>query len=242
MKELEKTSDDFGSFLHPRAYAVLTIRDKGVGMDSKTQEQIFEPFFTTKSMEKGTGLGLAMAYGIVQQHGGNIRVESRPGEGTTFQIFLPLFSGNVKPKGSRSSSGRSTKGGETILLVEDEPAVRDFVAHALKKDGYRVFKASGYEEVMEILESLGKPPDLLLTDVIMPGFNGIEIYQRLRSDYPSMKVIYMSGNDRKTVHLERKENFLLKPFSVKSLSQKVRRVLDERAVAAGLTWARECQE
>ncbi len=241
VKRLEKTADDFGSILHPGTYAVLTIRDTGVGMDSETLEQIFEPFFTTKSMEKGTGLGLAMAYGIIQQHGGNIRVESRPGEGASFQIFLPLFSGNVKSGGLRFPSSGSSKGGETILLVEDEPAVRDFVAHALKKDGYKVIKASGYKEVVKILESLGEPPDLLLTDVIMPGLNGIEMYRRLKEDYPSLKVLYMSGNAPETFHLE-EENFLQKPFSVKSLSQRVRKVLDESDVARGLTGARECQE
>ncbi len=230
VKKLDKTVEGFGSFLHPGTYAVLTIRDTGVGMDSKTLEQIFEPFFTTKSMEKGTGLGLAMAYGIVQQHGGNIRVESRPSEGSTFQIFLPLFSGKIKSGGSHSSSSGSTKGGGTILIVEDEPAVRDFVAHALGKDGYKVIKAGAYKDVVEILESMGEPPDLLLTDVIMPGVNGIEMYRRLKEDYPSLKVLYMSGNAPETVHLEEEENFLQKPFSVKDLRERIRAVLDEKDV------------
>ena len=230
VKELKKTVDGFGSFLHPGSYAVLTVRDTGVGMDSKTLQQIFEPFFTTKSMEKGTGLGLAMAYGIVQQHGGNMKVESQPGEGSTFQIFLPLFKGKIKPGGSRSSSNSSSRGGEIILIVEDEPAVRDFVVYTLKKDGYKVIKASGYNELVKVLRSLDDTPDLLLTDVIMPGVNGIEMYRRLKEDYPSLKVLYMSGNAPETVHLEEEENFLQKPFSVKDLRERIRAVLDEKDV------------
>ncbi len=225
--EIEDVEREQEGALSPGTYAILTIRDTGTGMDSKTLEQIFEPFFTTKSVEKGTGLGLAMVYGIIRQHGGNIQVESTPGKGTLFTIYLPASNAAGEMHEQKSDSEPVHEGVETILLVEDEESVRDFVAYTLERCGYKVIKAAGYQEVVERLQELQEGVDLLLTDVIMPGLNGIEIYSRLKQIYPSLKVLYMSGNAPESISLESEGHFLQKPFSVKTLTNMVRTILDE---------------
>ena len=216
--------------LIPGRYAKITVTDTGVGMDKKTLEHIFDPFFTTKSLDKGTGLGLAMAYGIIKQHGGNIKVKSEPGKGTRFEIFLPavhkIHSQDVKGFDKNNVDADKRK---TILLVEDEDYVRDFVAHALERSGYRVVKANGYQEALKRLKEINFEPTLLLTDVIMPEVGGVELYKMLKKDFPSLKVLYMSGNVPDTVSFEEGDKFLQKPFSIDTLQETIRNVIDDEA-------------
>ncbi len=207
-------------------YAVLSIKDTGTGMDDKTIQQIFEPFFTTKPQEKGTGLGLSTVYGIIKQHGGNVEVKSLPGQGTTFTIFLPAAAEDPARHLTIADKAEPSRGSETILLVEDEVFVREFVSRTLLSRGYRVLSAGSYEDVLGKTETLENQPSLLLTDVIMPGLNGKEIYGKLKKRYPGLKVLYMSGNAPETVALKGETNFLQKPFSTKELFKAVRRILN----------------
>ena len=224
--KIEKDNGEEERDLPAGTYAILTVKDTGIGMDAKTLEQIFDPFFTTKPMEKGTGLGLAMVYGIIRQHGGDIRVKSTPGKGTLFTIYLPASKTTGEVATGCKEQDSLFIGKETILLVEDEESVRDFVAYTLERHGYKVIKAAGYQEVLTYLQELQEGVDLLLTDVIMPGLNGTEIYNRLKDSFPTLKVIYMSGNAPETISLEGEGHFLQKPFSVSTLTTMVRNILD----------------
>ncbi len=212
--------------IRPGQYVMLSLTDNGEGMDKDTLKQIFEPFFTTKSKDKGTGLGLATVYGIVKQHGGNIWVCSEPGVGTTFKIYLPVGNGRSVSRQMSSSRPKILKGDETVLLIEDDENVREFVFHMLKECGYKVVKASSPREALE--KDIGGHVDLLLTDVIMPEMNGKEIYDKLKDHFSGLKVLYMSGYAPDLIHIEREKNFISKPFSIETLAEAVRRVLDDR--------------
>jgi signal transduction histidine kinase len=217
--------------LEPGSYVKLTIGDTGVGMDVETQTHIFEPFFTTKAKGKGTGLGLATVYGIVQQNEGYISVSSEPGQGTTFQIYLPRLEQAPELASRDQASAESSGGTETILLVEDEDMVRDLVRYALLQDGYNILEARHGQNAIEVCEKHEGPIHLLLTDVIMPGgLTGRELAERLISLYPGIKVLYMSGyTDDAIVHhgiLDPDIAFLQKPFTPTTLSRKVREILD----------------
>ncbi|MCE7966177.1 MAG: PAS domain S-box protein [Nitrospira sp. NTP2] len=214
----------------PGSYIALIVRDTGHGMDDDTLSHIFEPFFTTKEKGKGTGLGLSTVYGIVKQSGGFIEVESKPGRGAIFKIFLPRVDGvtqNVEPTNTGSDS---IKGRETVLLVEDEPGVRRLVNETLRLHGYTVLEARhGIEALLTGAKHLG-PIHLLLTDVVMPQMSGPEVAEKLAIVRPEVKVLYMSGypdhpafskNGVDTDHA-----FLQKPFTPSALAQKVREVLD----------------
>jgi len=216
----------------PGAYVMLGVSDTGCGMDADTREQVFEPFFSTKD-EKGTGLGLATVYGIVKQHHGNIWVYSEPGMGATFKVYLPVSDespGAEKPPVSgRAASNRS--GTETILLVEDNRQVRDLAEIILKREGYSVLTAESGHEALAVLDIHDGVLHLLLTDVVMPGMNGRELYQQVADRYPEVKVVYMSGyTDNVIAHrgvMDSGIHFIQKPFSVKDLAAKVQDVLDE---------------
>jgi PAS domain S-box-containing protein len=207
----------------------LVVSDTGVGMDAETLARVFEPFFTTKGVGKGTGLGLSTVYGIVKQSGGFIAVDSAPGRGSTFGIYLPRVEPAGQPWQPPSEAGSSRGRGETILLVEDNNQLRAAATRTLKKMGYRVFAASGLDEARRIAATEG-PIHLLLTDVVMPGGSGRDVSTAVAAAHPAAKVLYMSGfTDEAIVHrgvLDPGTAFLHKPFTQDSLGRKVREVLD----------------
>ncbi len=215
----------------PGPHVMLAVSDDGPGMDQEVQEHMFDPFFTTKEIGKGTGLGLAMVYGIVKQLGGNIYVYSELGEGTTFKVYLPRSQEEDGAPLGPAEAGVLVRGSETVLVVEDEELVRQFLCQALNRLGYRVLDAEDGEKALELMA--GEQVDLLLTDVIMPKISGKELYSRLSADRPGLKVLYISGyTDNVIAHhgvLEAGVNFLQKPVSVASLAKKVRQVLDSAA-------------
>jgi CheY-like chemotaxis protein len=200
-------------------------------MDPATRARIFEPFFTTKRAGKGSGLGLATVYGIVKQSGGYIWVSSEVGRGTTFRIYLPEFTGPIAELPPRPSPV-SPRGAETILIVEDEPAVRRMASRALKSQGYAILEAANGAEALEVLSRATGAVDLVLSDVVMPILNGRELSERLAVDRPEIRVLFMSGyTDDDIVRrglLQPGAPFLQKPFMAADLSRKVRDVLDGR--------------
>ncbi|MBN1993105.1 MAG: response regulator [Anaerolineae bacterium] len=217
--------------LKPGMYIMLTISDTGIGMDEETRSHIFEPFFTTKEKDKGTGLGLATVYGIVQQNQGYISVTSRVGQGTTFQIYLPRLRQAAEVTDSDQALAQSQKGTETILLVEDDDMVRELARQALRQDGYQILEARNGREALKVCEQANQTIHLLLTDVVMPGgLNGHDVAQHLRAIHPEIKVLYMSGYVDEAIAqygiLDAGATFLQKPFSPVALSLKVREVLD----------------
>jgi len=217
--------------LESGAYTVLTVIDTGAGMDSETLSHIFEPFFTTKEKDKGTGLGLATVYGIVQQNEGYISVTSQLGQGTIFQIYLPRLEQVTQAKAQDHFSAKSQQGTETILLVEDEEMVRELARHALNQFGYTILEAHNGQEALQMCEELKEPIHLLLTDMVMPGgLNGRELSERLNALHPETKVLFMSGYIDDEIAqrgiLDSDVAFLQKPFSPVALSLKVREILD----------------
>jgi signal transduction histidine kinase len=216
--------------VRPGPYVLLAVTDTGVGMDEATKAHIFEPFFTTKGPGRGTGLGLAVVYGIVKQSGGHIAVYSEPGRGTTFKVYLPRV--EDVPAAGKSHFGvtRSPAGTETILLAEDEDAVRALARHVLKMLGYTVLEAGHGKEALRLAEEHPGSIHLLVTDVVMPELGGQELAGRLSARRPEVRVLYLSGYTEDTVvrHgvLEPETAFLQKPFTPATLAQRVREVLD----------------
>lgn len=215
--------------LPPGQYVRLTVRDTGEGLDPETCQRIFEPFFSTKSTDKGTGLGLAIVYGIVKQSGGEVFVDSRLGEGTIFTIYLPRSSGIPASRAALAAPPPRAEGGESILLVEDEDAVRHLVRNVLVRHGYVVLDAPGGEQALEMFERHADRVALLLTDVVMPGMSGRELAARLRARRPELKVVYMSGypgdvlGDRGIP--EPGMTLIQKPFTPRTLLRRLREVL-----------------
>jgi two-component system cell cycle sensor histidine kinase/response regulator CckA len=220
----------------PGRYLTLRVTDTGHGMSRETQARIFEPFFTTKDVGKGTGLGLAMVYGTLKQIGGFVFVDSAIDRGTTFRLyFLP---GALRPPSSSSHRAARTavtpppsdrKGKETLLIVEDEPAVRNLVASALKNDGYHLLIAKTAEEALKVAAAFDGPIDLLLTDAIMPGKSGIELANLMVVQRPGLPVIVMSGYTEDTLtgdQLSVPLTLLQKPFTPRELRRRIRDVLD----------------
>jgi two-component system cell cycle sensor histidine kinase/response regulator CckA len=226
--ELDENYTRDHAAVQPGPYVLLAVSDTGVGMDADTLSHMFEPFFTTKEKGKGTGLGLATVYGIVKQSGGHIWVYSEPGRGTTFKVYLPRVEEAVPTAPPRSSDSLPTLGTETILLVEDEEAVRRLVRMVLEGKGYTVLEASGWQEALEIAGQQ-KPIQLVITDVVMPGVGGPELISRLEAVRPGIRVLFMSGyTDGAIVNnglLSSTTAFLQKPFTPDVLLRKVREVL-----------------
>lgn len=216
------------------SYAVLRVADTGTGMTAEQLEHAFDPFYTTKERGKGTGLGLATVHAIAEQNGGHASIESRPGFGTEVQVLLPLS--DRKPVSLRQEPRptRATGGGEAILLVEDEPAIRDLFEASLTADGYRVLSARDGQEALERVAEWGAEIDLLVTDVVMPRVSGPELVRRLAASCPRLEVLYMSGysneGDLSAMSEDERAAVLQKPFSPKRLKSEIRRILDrERA-------------
>ncbi len=211
-------------------HVVLTVSDTGTGMDAETLARIFEPFFTTKGPASGTGLGLAMVYGVVKQSGGYIWVYSEVGKGTSFKIYLPQSRQAAASSAAKKPQEAQKRGSETILLVEDDPAVRDLVSAMLGKQGYRVLVSQEPSDVGGICEKHSGRIDLLLTDLILPGMSGRDIAKRVGALRPDIKVLFMSGyTDDALIHshgFDETFAFLQKPFSAVSLGTKIREVLD----------------
>jgi CheY-like chemotaxis protein len=218
--------------ISPGAYAVLSIKDTGHGMDRETMARIFEPFFTTKEVGKGTGLGLATVYGIVMQSGGQIHVDSEPGHGTTFTIYLPRVREAASPPKESAPAGRiaSPSDSKTVLLVEDSDTVRELTRNILELTGYDVLEAGSPEDAIRLCENHGGEIHLLLTDVVMPGMSGRDLSDRMRPVRPGMKVLYMSGYTDEAIvdHgiLNAGIHFIPKPFSPASLAQKILEMLN----------------
>lgn len=234
LETANKQLDELYCWEHPGAkpgrYIMLSVSDSGIGMDKETITHIFEPFFTTKELGKGTGLGLATVYGIVKQSDGYIAVTSSPGEGTSFQIYLPRVDEPVASTPAMVSLEPHRRGSETVLLAEDSEALRKLAKSLLEGHGFRVLAASSGEDALERARQHSAPIHLLLTDVVMPGINGRVLAERLQSSRPTTKILYMSGYTDSFIAghgvLDQKTNLLYKPFTEEQLVERVRRVLD----------------
>jgi len=216
----------------PGHYVKLSVSDTGVGMSREIQEKAFDPFFTTKEKGKGTGLGLSTVHGIVTQSGGKIWVYSEPGHGTTFKIYFPRIEGELDTLNGKKEMDSFPGGSETVLLVEDDQSVRDLANRLLKQQGYSVLEAANGEEALRLAQdTAGERIHLLLTDVVLPQMGGKELADQLKISRPDLKILYTSGyTDYAIVHhgvLNSGTHFLQKPFSLKTLSQKVREALDK---------------
>ena len=215
---------------NPGEYALLAVVDDGTGMDEETRAHIFEPFFTTKDVGKGTGLGLAMVFGITKQSGGYIEVESELGRGTTFKVYLPQVTESVEQSAPHFKVFVPPRGKETLLLVEDDDAVRVLAQHILASCGYQVIEAANGPEALQAVESHAGLIDLLVSDVVMPHMSGRKLAEQLTKMRPGLKVLFLSGytDDAVIQHgvLQAEFAFLQKPFTLASLSAKVREVLD----------------
>jgi CheY-like chemotaxis protein len=215
----------------PGEYVLLAVSDTGVGMSKDVVGHIFEPFFTTKDIGKGTGLGLATVYGIVQQSGGHIWVYSEEGQGTSFKLYLPRAAQRIGPSKRNGRPQALPRGTETILLVEDEPAVREIAARTLRGQDYIVLEAVDGQDALHRSSEHGNNIQLLLTDMVMPGINGQNLAERLAQNYPDLKTLFMSGYTDNTLEshgrLDANAPFIQKPFSPGALVRKVREVLDD---------------
>jgi PAS domain S-box-containing protein len=217
-----------GATVLPGRYMLLTVSDTGDGMDESTKARVFEPFFTTKHKGKGTGLGLSTVYGIVKQSGGYIWLDSEPGKGATFRVYLPRVDEAVEPPSARHQTG-SLKGSETILVVEDEESVRLLVRKVLERYGYRVLTAATPNDAVEIAATATESIALLISDVVLPQMSGRALADQILATKPTLRLLFMSGyTDDAIVHhgvLDEGTPFLQKPFTPQGLAQKVREVL-----------------
>ncbi|HAK59639.1 MAG TPA: hypothetical protein DCO77_04550 [Nitrospiraceae bacterium] len=215
----------------PGQYLLLAVTDTGEGIERAVQEKIFDPFFTTKELGKGTGLGLATVYGIVKQHNGHIWFCSEPGGGTTFNIYLPVVYGEAIKAGEEETTG-TTRGTETILVVDDNAGIRKLVAHMLEPLGYRILEASGGRDALQLSDSFAHPIQLLLTDVILEGMNGKELAVEFGVRRPDTQVIFMSGYTDNVIAsrgvLERGVVFVEKPLTQNVLVSAIRKIMDAR--------------
>jgi two-component system, cell cycle sensor histidine kinase and response regulator CckA len=217
--------------LEPGAYVLLEVSDTGTGMDAETQRQVFEPFFTTKERGRGTGLGLATCYGIIKQHGGSIVLYSEVGLGSTFKVYLPRVAAPRATTLHNEATHAAPNGSETILLAEDEPAVRTLASRVLRERGYTVIEAVDGVEALRMAQECNKTViDLLLTDMVMPKMGGGALATRIQELYPGIRVLCISGYTDSALiqhgQLTHGMEFMHKPFSPADLARKVRELLD----------------
>lgn len=218
--------------VQPGPYVVLTVSDEGSGMDEETKSRIFEPFFTTKEAGKGTGLGLSTVYGIIKQAGGHIRVESALGEGSTFRVFLPQFEEVVEAAAPEEQRRNPiARGSESILLVEDDPSVRNLASQVLRDHGYQVIEAWNGEDALKQAKNLGADEiDLVISDVVMPNMGGRAFLKALKRIRPGLKLLMISGYSEESIDKTLTDSgtgFLRKPFTPTELARRVREILDE---------------
>jgi CheY-like chemotaxis protein len=229
------TFDDAYCALHlgavPGQYVRLSVSDDGCGMDTNTLSHLFEPFFTTKALGEGTGLGLSTVYGIVKQNHGFINVYSEPGEGSAITIYLPRHVVETEAAETKGAAEPADRGHETILLVEDDPAVLRMTTRMLAGQGYTVLAAGSSADAIRLAEEHAATIQLLMTDVVMPEMNGRDLATKLLALYPNLKRLFTSGYTADVIAhhgvLDEGVNFLQKPFSVHDLATKVREVLDQ---------------
>jgi signal transduction histidine kinase/CheY-like chemotaxis protein len=237
--ELDRSATTQHPELAPGPYVSLSVSDTGCGMDAEVRTHLFEPFFTTKERGKGAGLGLSTVYGIVQQHGGSIAVESEVGRGSAFVVLLPQVTGPSSEPGASADAGEPPRGMETILLVEDEDQVRAFARETLEAAGYTVLEAAGPGRALRLAGEHPGAIHVLLTDLVMPEMSGRELAERLAGLRPGLRVAYMSGytDDAIVAHgvRDRDASFLQKPFDRGSLTRLVREALD-RPPGNALAW------
>jgi CheY-like chemotaxis protein len=219
--------------IQPGSYVMLSVGDTGIGMDEETKSRIFEPFFTTKERGQGTGLGLATVYGIVTQSGGYIMVHSEIGCGTTFKVYLPSASGSIEPLPPRiPMSSEESKGSEVLLVVEDEDPVRTLASEILRCAGYKVLEAKDGKEALAIASARDRI-DLVLTDVVLPGMNGLKVAEQMSVLHREAKVLFMSGYSHEVLSTQEMlmsgATVLSKPFNATTLRQKIREVLDSES-------------
>ena len=231
----DESAAAYSAKMTPGSYVRLSVSDTGHGMDAKTRAKVFEPFFTTKPVGEGTGLGLAMVYGIVKQSGGYIWVDSAPGQGATFRIFLPRAPEEQDAAGASPSVLVPARGAETVLLVEDEEAVRGLARRVLQRQGYRVIEARNGREALATAAAHVGEIHLLLTDAVMPELGGLELVTALRAQRPGLRVLVVSGyssdDAERRGHAASGVAFLQKPFTMHQLASVVRAVIDAEAVS-----------
>jgi PAS domain S-box-containing protein len=223
-------------------HVMLAVSDTGTGMDEETRRRVFDPFFTTKGVGKGTGLGLSMVYGFVKQSGGSIYVYSEPGQGSTFKIYLPLTVAGAEIRPAVVGMAGDLRGGETLLVVEDDEAVRQFMVRALRGAGYTVLEAGRASEALPLGEHYEGDIAMIITDVVMPGMRGPDLAARLVATRPRLGVLYISGYTQNAVvhhgELDPDVDLLTKPFTSEQLLLAIRRVLDDRSGSVGLRRSR----
>jgi CheY-like chemotaxis protein len=228
---LDETTGKALPGLQPGQYVMLAIADTGTGMTDEVKAHIFEPFFTTKPPGKGTGLGLATCFGIVQQSSGHIEVESKLGQGTTFKLYLPQVPDAVEPARAGNLVAPAPGGTETVLLVEDEAIVRELAVATLREVGYSVIEAGNGEEALRLARQHNGEIGLVLTDVVMPVMGGKELAETLRAAHPDTKVLFTSGYSEEVIGdqgvLRPGIAFLQKPYLAATLARRVREVLDQ---------------
>jgi PAS domain S-box-containing protein len=226
----EQSAPGMGPEARPGDYALLSMTDTGTGILPELLELVFEPFFTTKGPGKGTGLGLTTVHGIVRQSRGFLRVRSQPGAGSTFEVYLPIAEEPAPSSSVSAEPSPGTPAKRTVLMAEDETAVRDVAEVMLRRVGYEVLSAANAEEALQVAATHTGPIDLLLTDVIMPGMNGRQLAERLLTERPGLRVLYMSGytDDAHVQHvvLNTDASYLQKPFDAETLSRKVRQAFE----------------
>jgi CheY-like chemotaxis protein len=237
-REVERApegGDDAGAA--PRPHVLLSVSDTGHGMESEVLEHVFEPFFTTKERGKGTGLGLATVFGIVKQSGGTVGVTSEPGAGTTFRVYLPRAGTARTVPACGGKDGQATRGKETVLLVEDDAAVRTFMRRSLEAAGYQVLDAKVPSEAIELARTPQLAIDMLLSDVVMPAMAGPDLAEELLSLRPRLRVLFVSGYTGdaglRSGALPPGQGFLQKPFNGDELASAVRAVLDATILEPG---------
>lgn len=235
--DVERDAMGVAAAIPEGAYVRLTVEDTGEGMDAETRARIFEPFFTTKAVGKGTGLGLATAYGVVKQNGGYIFVRSVLGEGTTFSLYFPHYDASAEDPAPRASGATDAHGHETILLVEDSRPVRAATRRTLEQLGYVVLEAESSPAAVAMCEAHDGPIDVLLTDIVMPGLSGVELARAIREKRPSIRILFMSGYADDAFGGGRAPSagtmFIAKPFAPATLASKVREALSAQPEASG---------
>ncbi|NTV43751.1 MAG: response regulator, partial [Syntrophobacteraceae bacterium] len=230
MVELDDSYTQLGDYLQAGKYVSISVSDTGFGMDEETRQKIFEPFFTTKEAGKGTGLGLSIVYGIIKQHKGFAEVQSSRGKGTTFRLLLPMVDEGAERPEFTARDKLASGGSETILVAEDNEAVRDLIKDVLEKSGYRVIHAVDGEDAVARFNENPQAIDLALLDVVMPKKGGVRVFEELQRGKPNLKVLFMTGYvsdvDARREISEKGLSFLKKPLSLEELLFKIREILD----------------